>query len=215
MLSRRSLKPSSINFASSRAIAVAPGEMRRANRGCEMQVLADRQLLVECVLLRDVTDVALERVEVFVKRLAVQQDFAATRLKLSAEHAHERAFAGPARAHHADQLAAIDREADAFERDVAVREPMVDVEHLEAADDVALFLDDPLGKIAAEKLPDIDADGVAVSEGSGRAHRVVADHDRAVGLQHLQGADAFVVVAQDLQQHIAGGAGREQDIVRL
>ena len=51
--------------------------MRRANRGRELQVLADGQVLVERVFLRDVTDVALEVVEVVVERLIVQQNLAA------------------------------------------------------------------------------------------------------------------------------------------
>ena len=41
---------------------------------------------------------------------------------------------------------------------------MIDVDHLEAANDVALFLDDALGKIAAQKLSDVDPDGVAIGQ---------------------------------------------------
>ena len=55
--------------------------------------------------------------------------------------------------------------------DVAVAEAMVDVDHFEAANDVAFFLDDPLGKIAAQELADIDPDGVAIRQRRGRAHR--------------------------------------------
>ena len=58
--SRRSLKPSSISLRFEPPDAIAPGKMRRADRGGELQVLADGQMLVERVLLRDVTDVALE-----------------------------------------------------------------------------------------------------------------------------------------------------------
>ena len=181
--------------------------MRRADGGGELEVFLDRQVLVESVVLRDVTDVALERVEVFVERLAVEQDLAAGRLQLAAERAHERAFARAARAHDADHLAAIEGEADAFERDIAVAEAMADVAHLEAANDVAFFLDDPLGKIAAQELPDIDPDGVAVGQGRGRADGEFADHDRAIGFEHFEDADALVVVAGNLEQHIARRAG--------
>ena len=136
--------------------------MRRTNRGGELQVLADGQMLIERVLLRNVTDVALQLIEIRIKRLAVEQNLAAGRLDLAAEHLEQRAFAGSARAHHANQLAAIDRKRNAVEPDIAAAEAMVDIAHFERANDVALFLDDALGKIAAQKLPDIDADGVAI-----------------------------------------------------
>ncbi len=45
------------------------------------------------------------------------------------------------------------------------------------------------------------------------AHRHIADHDRPVGFEHFEHADAFVVIAGNLQQHIAGRPGREQDVV--
>ena len=64
MLSRRSLKPSSISLPSSRRVRSRRDKMRRANRGGELQVLADGEMLIERVLLRDVTDVALELVEI-------------------------------------------------------------------------------------------------------------------------------------------------------
>ena len=116
MLSRRSFNPSSISLPSSRRVRSRPRKVRRANGGGELQVLADREVLVERVFLRDVTDVALEQIEIFVERAIVQQHLSLRRLKLAAEHLHQRALAGAARAHHADQLAAIDRERDAFER---------------------------------------------------------------------------------------------------
>ena len=103
---------------------IAPRKVRGADGRGELEVFADGQVLIERVVLRDVTDVALERVEVVVKRLAVEQDLAAGRLQLAAEDLHERALAGAARAHHADQFAAIDREGNAFEPDVAVAEAM-------------------------------------------------------------------------------------------
>ena len=195
---------------------VASREVRGANRGGELQILPDRQVFIEGVVLRDVTDVALERVEVVVKRLAVEQDLAAaSAASWPPSTFMQRALAGAARAHHADQLAAIERKADAVERDVAVAEAMVDIDHLETANDVALFLDDPLGKIAAQELTDIDPDGVAIRQRRGRAHRRLADHDRAIGLEHFESADPLVVIAENLQQDIAAGSGRKQNVVFL
>src|ERR1043166_3744357 len=132
--------------------------MRGADRGRELEVLADGEMLVERVFRRDVTDVALELVEIFVERPVVQQHLALARLELPAEHFHQRALAGTTRAHHADELAAIDRERNAFKPDLVVAKAVGDVHDLERANDVALFLDDPLGKIAAKKLADVDPD---------------------------------------------------------
>src|SRR5947207_11360337 len=98
--------------------------MRGSNRSRELEVLADGEMLVERVFLRDVTDVALELIEIFVERTVVQQHLALRRLKLAAEHFHERAFAGPARAHYANELAAIHRERNAFKSDLVVAESM-------------------------------------------------------------------------------------------
>src|SRR5450631_4844329 len=140
--------------------------MRRANRRGELQVLSNRKMLVESILLRDVTDVALEQIEVFVERPIVQEDLSLRRLKLAAQDLHERALSRAARAHHADELAAIDREGNSFERDLGIGEAMVDVHHFERPNNVALFFDDSFGEITAQKLSDVDADGIAVLEGS-------------------------------------------------
>src|SRR3954468_10452948 len=136
--------------------------MRRADGRSEFEVLANGQMLVERVFLRDVTDVAFELVEILVERPVVQENLALRRLKLAAEDFHERALAGTARAHHADELAAVDRERNAFEPNLVVAEPVGGVDDFERANDVALFLDDAFGKIAAQELADIDPDRVAV-----------------------------------------------------
>src|SRR4029434_7453997 len=115
------------------------------------------------------------------------------------------------RPHHTDQFAAIERKADAFERNVAVAEAMVNIDHFETADDVAFFLDDPLGKIAAEELTNIYPEGVAIRQGSCRAHRDVPAHDRAVGFRHFEKADPPVVITGNLEQDIARGSRRKQD----
>src|SRR5216110_3242911 len=149
-------KPELDQFSFESPAKIATGKVRGADRRRELEVLADGEMLVERVFLRDVTDVALELIEVFVERAIVQQHLPLARLKLASEHFHERAFAGAARAHHANQLAAIHRERNAFESDLVVAESMRDVHHFERANDVAFFLDDALGKIAAKKLADID-----------------------------------------------------------
>ena len=77
---------------------------------------------------------------------------------------------------------------------------MRDFAHLERANDVALFLDDALGKIAPQELPDVDANGVAILQRRGGAHRCLADHDRTIRFQHFERADALVVIAKNLQQ---------------
>ena len=41
---------------------------------------------------------------------------------------------------------------------------MVEIDHLEAANNVPLFLDDPFGEIAAQELPDIDPNGIAIRQ---------------------------------------------------
>ncbi len=92
---------------------------------------------------------------------------------------------------------------------------MVNVDHLESANDVAFFLDDSLGKIAAQKLTDIDPDGVAIGQRRVGSHRRIADHYRPIGFQDLQHADPLVVIAGNFQQHIAGRAGRKKDVVFL
>ena len=84
------------------------------------------------------------------------------------------------------------------------------------ANDVALFLDDAFGKIAAQKLADIDADGVAILKRRGALRTgSFADHDRPVGLDHFQRADALVVIAENFQQHVAARAGRKQNVILL
>ena len=86
---------------------------------------------------------------------------------------------------------------------------MRDFIHLESADDVALFLDDAFRKVAPQKLSDIDSNGVAVFERSGGAHRRLAHHDRTIGFDDFQQTDPLVVIAKNLQQHIATCARRK------
>src|SRR5712691_7435269 len=87
--------------------------------------------------------------------------------------------------------------------------------HLESANDVALLLDDALGKITAQELSHVDPDRVAILQGICRSYRHVADQDRTVGFDHFQFSDALVVIAENLQQNVAARSRRKQNIVRL
>ena len=126
---------------------------------------------------------------------------------MSGQSAHERALAGAARAHHADHFAAADCKRDAVESRLVFAETVAEIAHFQGADDVPLLLNDPLGEVAHQHLARVDADGVAIGERRGIAHRDFADKDRPVGLQHVEMADLVFVVALDLQQHLAAGAG--------
>src|SRR6266699_5398704 len=143
-------------------------------------------MFVERVLLRHVTDVVLECVEVRVKRLSVENDLAAGRLKLSGKHSQQSAFSRTTCAHHANELAASDSEGNSLQPDFAVAEAMRDFIHLERANDIALFLDNSFRKIATKKLSDVDSDGCAILQRRCCAQRGVAHQDRAIGFDHLQ-----------------------------
>src|SRR5215467_4362208 len=136
--------------------------MRGANRSGELQILADGQMLIERVLLRDITDVALELVQIGIKRLIIEQDLAAGRLKLAGQHFQQRTLPTTACAHHAYQFAAHHIERNSFQSDISTAEAMGHLAHLERANDVALFLDDALRKIASQELTDVDSNGVAI-----------------------------------------------------
>src|SRR2546423_275551 len=85
------------------------GRLCRAGLPCETTETVSSsagQLLIERVFLRNVTDVFLELVEIWVKRAAIQINVAAARLKLPGQHSHQCAFARTARAHYANQFAA-------------------------------------------------------------------------------------------------------------
>src|SRR4029079_13733107 len=185
------------------------------DRRRELQILTDGEVLVERVLLRHVTDVLLQNVEVSVEGLSVEQDFAARRLELAGKHPHQRAFARAACAHHANKLATRDTEGNSIEANFAFAKTVCDFIQLEAANDVSLLLDDALQKIASQNLSDVDSNNVAVLEVRGGADRVVSDQDSTVRFNDLKRAYSPIVIAKYFQQHIPGRAGREQDIIGL
>src|SRR5881394_1546141 len=117
-----------------------------ANRRRKQQIFADGEMFVERILLRHITDVVLQGVEIFIERLPIEDHFPARRLQLAGQHPHERAFSRTARTHYANQLTTRDVKGDS----------------LETANDIALFLDDPFRKIASQKLADVDSNGISV-----------------------------------------------------
>src|SRR5262252_346647 len=128
--------------------------MRRTDGRRELQILANGEVLVERVLLRHVTDVLLQDVEVSIKRLSVEQDFAARGLKLPGKYSHQRAFTRTACAHHANKLSTGDGEGNSIEANLALAKTVRDFTQLEAANDVSLLLDDAFQKVASQNLSD-------------------------------------------------------------
>src|SRR4051794_28930071 len=109
--------------------------MRRTDRGREIQVLANSKVLIEGILLRDITDVALQFVEILIERLPIEENVPSTRLQLPRDHFHERALAGSARAHYANELAPRHGEGNSFQSDVATAEAVGHFAQLERAND--------------------------------------------------------------------------------
>src|SRR4029434_7531230 len=182
--------------------------MRCTDRRRELQILTSGEVLVESVLLRHVADVLLQNVEVSVKGLSVEQDFAARRLELAGKHSHQRAFARTACAHHANKLSTRDAEGNSIEANLAFAKTVCDFVQLEAANDVSLLLDDSLQKIASQNLSDIDSNDVAVLKLRGRADQIGARHDSAIRFNDLKRAYPPVVIAKYFQQHVSRRAGR-------
>src|SRR4051794_25385098 len=100
--------------------------MRRTDRRRELKILANREVFVESVLLRNITDVTPQLVETGVQGLPIQKNVAAGRLKLPSQNTHQRAFSGAACAHDADEFAAIDVERNSFQPDFPVSKAMRD-----------------------------------------------------------------------------------------
>src|SRR5438876_1010288 len=59
--------------------------MRRAHRSRELEIFSDRQMLVDSVFLRVMTDITLEGVVVRIKRLYVSEDLPAGGLMLACQ----------------------------------------------------------------------------------------------------------------------------------
>src|SRR5262252_9227351 len=156
------------------------------DRRRELQIFTNGEVLIERILLRHVTDVLLENVEISVERLPVEQNFAARRLKLAGKHLHQCAFARATCAHHTNKLATRDAKGNSVEANFALPKTMCDFVQLEAANDVSLLLDNALQKIASQNLSDINSNDVAVLEVRGRPDRIVTHHDSTIRLNHLK-----------------------------
>ena len=133
-----------------------------ANRRRKQQIFADGEMFVERILLRHITDVVLQGVEIFIERLPIEDHFPARRLQLAGQHPHERAFSRTARTHYANQLTTRDVKGDSLETNLTFPKAVRDFVCLERANDIALFLDDPFRKIASQKLADVDSNGISV-----------------------------------------------------
>ena len=189
--------------------------MRRADGSGIFQIFFDGQMLVEGVVLGNVGYIFPEGFVVLVERALVEKHAALGWLELTRQSAQQCAFAAAAGPHHADHLAAFDREGDAVDGHRVVGEAANQIAHIECADDIFFLFDQAFREVAAEHLAGIDADCVAILEWAGIPHRHAAHNDRSVGLQDLHLADFAIVVAGDFQQHIAARAGGEKDVVLL
>src|SRR5437867_968003 len=187
--------------------------MRRANRRCKQQIFTDGEVFVEGVLLGHITDVLLQDVEILIERLAIEDDISAGWLELTGEHSHQRALSRTARAHDTNELATRDGKRNSLKTNLAFAKTVRDFVHLESATDVAFFLDDSFRKVAPQNLSDIDSNRIAVLELRRRAHSLASHHDRPIRFNDLQDTHALIVVAENLQYHIAARARRQQNIV--
>src|SRR5437764_7450386 len=111
-----------------------------ANRRRKQQIFADGEMFVERILLRHITDVVLQGVEIFIQRLPIEDHLPARRLQLAAQHSHGRALSPAARTHYAHQLTTPDVKGDSLEPILAFPKALRDLFFLELPDDVALCL---------------------------------------------------------------------------
>src|SRR5438045_8466952 len=117
-------------------------------------------MFVERILMRPITDIVLQRFEIFIERLPIEYHFPARRLQLAGQHPHERAFSRTARTHYANQLTTRDVKGDSLETNLTFPKAVRDFVCLERANDIALFVDDPFRKIASQKLANIGSIGI-------------------------------------------------------
>src|SRR5678815_2675315 len=137
------------------------------------------------------------------------------RLQLSGNGAKQSRFSRTARSHHTNHLPAIYDKGNAVQARLVAPKTVRHVVQFETGNDVPFLFDDPLGKIAAQHLARIDADGVPILQIVGLFYRDVPDVNWAIRLQHLQPADLLIVVAKDLQKNLAARPGRKEDVVDI
>ena len=153
-------------------------QMRTAHGHREIQIFLYLQQRIKGILLRNVSDVGREIVQVVIQREAVHQHFAALGFELPAENAQQRALAATAGPHDADHLTTPGDEAHTILRGVPAIEAVAELAHFNLAHRVALLFDDAIGKVAAQVLSLSERDGVTVIEGDPVTHRNQADVER-------------------------------------
>src|SRR5213080_3119391 len=92
---------------------------------------------------------------------------------------------------------------------------MGDFVYLKTANDIPLFLDDSFREVAPQNLSNVDSNRIAILKLRCCAHRLVADHDRPISFDHFKNTDSLIVIAKNLQHHVAARARRKQNIVSL
>src|ERR1700736_4484007 len=145
-------------------------------------------MLIKCIILRDVRNISSKCFEVAVERLTVHQDRAMGRLVLTADGLEQGAFSRAAGSHYADHLAPVYGKRHPVQRDLAILKSEGKVPDFEVPDNISLFLNDPLGKIASQDLPGIDANNVAIWEYRGTPDDDLPHHNRAIGLDDFERA---------------------------
>ena len=194
-------------FTIDTALTFASREMRGADGRGEAEILLDRQLFIEGVVLRDVGDVLKERIKVLIEGALIELHLAGDGRELAGQGAEEGALAATTRSHDTDHLAAINREVQIVECRITATEPTDQIANVQRADDVPLLLDDAVGEVAAEHLAGIDPNGVAIDEIHGSAHRKPTNHDGPVCLKHLHAPCFFLIITGDPKCHLTTDSG--------
>ena len=189
-------------------------EVRVPHGGGGVEVFADSQERIERILMWAKRNVRPEETQMVIECEAIEFDGAFAWFEVPGEHAQEGAFAAAAWPHHADHFAAAHREADPIDCRLAFIEPVGHVGDVEAADQIALFLDDAIAKVAAQADALANVDDTAVGEIGLLAHWLAPHEHRPVALQHFERPALRVVVADDPQQQLTPRVRRKQNVSR-
>ena len=184
-----------VNAAKSRSA----GEVGCSERCREVQVLLDSEVLVKGVVLRDVGDVFAKCFSICVKRASVKEDIALGRWKLPGNGAHQGALPAAAGPHDANHFSSLHRKGNAIDGHLSVAKAANDIVDVERADDVPLLFDKTLAEIAAQNLPRIDANSVAIVERCEISHWHSAHKNWTIRLEDFDTAFFPIVIAVDLQ----------------
>src|ERR1700751_5474643 len=116
--------------------------MGRSDCGRVVEILQDREVFVESVVLRNVSYVFSERFTVFVKRLAVEQHSTASWFILATDRLEQSALTRPARTHHADHFSTTDRKRDPVERHLSSGKSKRHISYFKMANNVSFLFND-------------------------------------------------------------------------